>query len=82
MRLQRTVAFALRQEAQTDAGVPFARAELARFAWPWSPSGQGVLNEAGLPAVRLPPAASLHRPRTPPSPPRRLGAFGRSALAH
>jgi len=80
MRLQRTVAFALRQEALVDAGVPFARAELARFAWPWSPSGQGVLNEDGLPAVRLsasgepPPAANA------PVSPDRLGAFGRSAL--
>ena len=80
MRLQRTVAFALRQEAQVDAGVPFARAELARFAWPWSPSGQGVLNEDGFPAVRLsasgepPPAADA------PVSADRLGAFGRSAL--
>ena len=80
MRLQRTVAVALRQEAQVDAGVPFARAELARFAWPWSPSGQGVLNEDGLPAVRLsasgepPPAADA------PVSADRLGAFGRSAL--
>ncbi len=80
MRLQRTVALALRQEAQLDAGVPFARAELARFAWPWSPSGQGVLGEDGLPAVRL--SASGEPPPSPAAPVSadQLGAFGRAAL--
>lgn len=80
MRLQRTVALALRQEAQIDAGAPRARTELARFAWPWSASGQGVANAAGLPAVRLsasgepPPSASA------PVTADRMGAFGRAAL--
>ncbi len=80
MRLQRTVAVALRQEAQVDAGVPFARAELARFAWPWSPSGQGVANAAGLPAVRLSASGEpAPAPRAPVSADQ-LGAFGRTAL--
>ena len=80
MRLQRTVALALRQEAGIDAGVPRARSELARFAWPWSASGQGVVNVAGLPAVRIsasgrPPAAPAARVAAD-----RMGDFGRAAL--
>ncbi len=80
MRLQRTVALALRQEAAVDARVPFARDELARFAWPWSASGQGVLNAAGIPAVRL--SASGEPPPSPRAPVsvERLGEFGRAAL--
>ena len=80
MRLQRTVALALRQEAGIDAGAPRARTELARLAWPWSASGQGVANVAGLPAVRLsasgepPPAADA------PVSTERMGDFGRAAL--
>lgn len=80
MRLQRTVALALRQEAQVDARVPRARSELARFAWPWSASGQGVANVAGLPAVRL---SASGEPAPAPSTPvtaDRMGGFGRAAL--
>lgn len=80
LRLQRTVALALRQEAEVDAGVPLARAEIARFAWPWSVTGQGVANAGQMPAVRL--SASGEPPPAPAAPvsAERLGGFGRAAL--
>lgn len=53
LRLQRTVALALRQETGIETAFPFARTQLARFALPLSVSGQGVANAGGLPAVRL-----------------------------
>ena len=52
-RLVRTLALALRTRAQTDGGAPQARAQLARFAFPLSLSGQGVALRDGLAAVRL-----------------------------
>jgi hypothetical protein len=80
VRLQRTVALALRQETGIETSFPFARAQLARFAWPFSVSGQGVANAAGLPAVRL--SASGEQPPAADAPvtAARLGGFGRTAL--
>ncbi len=80
MRLQRTVAVALRQEAELDAGMPRARTELARFAWPWSASGQGVANVAGLPAVRLSASGEPAPAASAPVSAERMGDFGRTAL--
>lgn len=79
MRLQRTVAVALRREG-VEAGVPFARAEIARFAWPWSPAAQGVANAAGLPAVRLSAGGESPSAADAPVSAERLGSFGRAAL--
>ncbi len=80
MRLQRTVALALRQEAEREAGTPRARTELARFAWPWSASGQGVANVAGLAAVRLSASGESAPAAAAPVSVERMGDFGRSAL--
>jgi hypothetical protein len=80
VRLQRTVGLALRQETGLETSFPFARAQVARFAWPFSVSGQGVANAAGLPAVRL--SASGELPPEPGAPvsTARLAGFGRAAL--
>lgn len=51
--LVRTFALALREEAETEGGTPRARAQLARFAFPVSISGQGVALQLGVAAVRL-----------------------------
>ena len=80
MRLQRTVALALRQEAGREAGTPRARSELARFAWPWSASGQGVANVAGLAAVRLSASGEPPPSAAAPVSVERMGDFGRAAL--
>lgn len=78
-RLQRTLSVALRREG-VEAGVPFARAEIARFAWPWSPSAQGLANADALPAVRLSASGEAPPAADAPVSEERLGAFGRSAL--
>ncbi len=51
--LTRTFAQALRQEADTDGGAPRARAQLARFAFGVSLSGQGVALQDGVASLRL-----------------------------
>lgn len=78
--LTRTFALALREEADTEGGAPRARAQLARFAFPVSLSGQGVALQDGVAAVRL--SVSGEREADPGAPvsPDRVERVGRSLL--
>jgi hypothetical protein len=81
LQLQRTVDEALRTEAGSGAGAARAPGQFARLAFPFSFGEQGVLAEAGLPAVLL--QGSGERGPDPPNEatdPVRLEAYGRSAL--
>ncbi len=80
LRLQRTVALALRQETGVESTFPFARTQLARFAFPLSVSGQGVADSAGIAAVRLSASGELPPPANAPVSAARLDTWGRGAL--
>jgi hypothetical protein len=80
VRLQRTVALAVRREAGVTPGYPRARTQLARYALPQGVSGQSIALAAGIPAVRLSLGGELpSAPGTPVSADR-LETFGRAAL--
>jgi hypothetical protein len=80
LRLRATVQEAVRVETGSGSAPPRARSQFGRFALPVTFGEQGVLLEAGLPAVLLsiggdrPPAAGAPISRA------RLQAFGRAAL--
>ena len=78
--LARTFALALREEADTEGGAPRARAQLARFAFPVSLSGQGVALQDGVAALRL--SVSGERAPRPSAPvdPDRVQRVGRGLL--
>ncbi|MBA2349294.1 MAG: M28 family peptidase, partial [Solirubrobacterales bacterium] len=80
LRLQRTVAAAVRGETGQNPGAPRAGAQWARLAFPMTVGEQGAFLEAGLPAVLL--SASGERPPEAGAAvsEQRLGVFGRSAL--
>jgi hypothetical protein len=80
LQLTRTVAAALRQETGIVSRDPPALTALARFAFPLSVSGQGVADEAAVPAVRLSASGELPPAADAPALPARLDGFGRSAL--
>lgn len=80
VRLQRTVALAVRRETGGAAGYPRARTQLARYALPLAVSGQSVALRAGLPSVRLSLGGELpSAPGTPVSA-QRLETYGRASL--
>jgi hypothetical protein len=78
--LRRTVAEAIRQEANRDAGAPGVVTQWTRLAFPGTVGEQGPLVAAGLPAVLM--SASGERP--PPAGAQvgrgRLDALGRASL--
>ena len=80
LRLRATVQESVRAETGSGAGPARALSQFARFALPATFGEQGVLLEAGLPAVLL----SIGGDRTPPAGAPisrvRLEAFGRAAL--
>jgi hypothetical protein len=80
LALQRTVENAVRAEVRRAPGGSRAAAQWIRRALPATVSEQGVVAEAGLPAVYL--GASGERGARPRDPvlPERLDAFGRAAL--
>ncbi len=80
LRLQRTVALALRQETGIESTFPFARTQLARFAFPLSVSGQGVADSDGIASVRLSASGELPPAASAPVSADRLDRFGRGAL--
>ncbi len=80
IRLQRTVALAVRREVGAAPGFPLARTQLVRLALPVSVSGQGVALDAGLAAVRLSLGGELpSRPDAAVST-ERLAAYGQAAV--
>jgi hypothetical protein len=80
LALQRTVENALRAEVRRRPGSSRAIAQWLRRALPATVSGQGVVAEAGLPAVLMSVAGERGpRPAEPVSE-ERLDAFGRAAL--
>lgn len=80
LRLQRTVAAAVRTETGQSPGAPRAGSQWARLAFPMTVGEQGAFLEAGVPAVLL--SASGERPPAAGAAvsEQRLGVFGRAAL--
>ena len=80
LRLQRTVALAVRREAGITPGFPLARTQLARFALPLSVAGQGVALDAGLPSVRLARGGELPSGPGSETSAARLGEYGQALV--
>ena len=80
LRLQRTIADAVRQEVATSAGGPGIVTQWTRLAFPGTVGEQGPLVGGGLPAALL--SASGERPPKADAPvdENRLEAYGRAAL--
>ena len=80
LRLQRTIADAVRQEAATSAGGPGIVTQWTRLAFPGTVGEQGPLVGGGLPAALL--SSSGERPPKADAPvdQNRLEAYGRAAL--
>lgn len=80
LRLRSTVQEAVRIETGSGAGPPRALSQFGRFALPVTFGEQGVLLEAGLPAVLLSIGGDRPPPADAPISRARLQAFGRAAL--
>jgi hypothetical protein len=80
LALQRTAEAALRQEAGTQAGGAHATGQWARRAVPFTVSGQGVLRDAGLPALAIGVSGERGPARDTAVRERRIEAYGRAAL--
>ncbi len=80
LRLRATVQEAVRTETGSGSGPPRALSQFARFAFPATYGEQGVLLEAGLPAVLLSIGGDSPPPAGAPISRVRLAAFGRAAL--
>jgi hypothetical protein len=80
--LQRTVAGAIMQEGQGDAGAPSVVGQLAHLAFAFAVGEQGALNAGGLPSV-LVQASGETGPPTPREgvSKERLEGFGRAVLS-
>ncbi len=80
LRLQRTMALALRQQTGLINSEPGTPTQVARFAFPVAYGDQGVFGAAGLPAVTI--SVSGERPPGPHAPVNtgRMTAFGRAML--
>ncbi len=80
LALQRTVESALRAEVAPNPGGARASGQWIRRALPLTISGQGVVAEAGLPAIAIGTTGEL--PPRPDEPVKgaRLGSFGRGLL--
>jgi hypothetical protein len=80
LRLQRTIADAVRQEVATSAGGPGIVTQWTRLAFPGTVGEQGPLVGGGLPAALL--SSSGERPPKADAPvdQNRLEAYGRAAL--
>ena len=81
LRLQRTVADAIKREAGWDPGAPSTFGQLAHLMFPMAVGEQGVLDAQGLPAVLV--QATSERGPTPPAKVsrERLEGLGRAVLA-
>jgi hypothetical protein len=80
LKLQQTIAAAVREEVATSAGAPGTVTQWTRLAFPGTVSESGPLVGAGLPAALL--SASGERPPAAAEPvdANRLEAYGRAAL--
>ena len=80
LTLQRTAEAAAREETGSQPGGAHATGQWARRAVPFTVSGQGVLRDAGLPAVLLGVSGERGAADDAAVRPRRLESFGRTAL--
>lgn len=80
LRLQRTVEMAVREETGTGSGGTRALSQILRLAFPLTISEQGVLGQAGLPAVLLGPGGEHGSSARAATSAARLEGFGRALL--
>jgi hypothetical protein len=80
LRLRATVQEAVRIETGSGSRPPRARSQFGRFALPLTFGEQGVLLQAGLPAVLLSIGGDRPPPASAPISRARLESFGRAAL--
>jgi peptidase M28-like protein len=87
LQLQRTLADAVVHEAGVQPGAPSAIGQLAHLAFPLAVGEQGVLDEAGIPAVLVAPSGEAGPPiraavsAQEPVSAERLQGFGRAVLS-
>jgi hypothetical protein len=80
LALQRTIESALRAEVSPNPGGARASGQWIRRALPLTVSGQGVVADAGLPAVQIGVTGELPPRPDGPVTSARLGSFGRGLL--